>query len=97
MLNVFLATLTPMLMMFFCIVAGFLLRKKKLCPDNTGTVLSKLETYAFCPALILSTFTEYCTVESLTQRRSTLLFAALITAIAITISYPLSALFEKKG
>ena len=97
MLDVFFATLTPMLMMFFCIVFGFLLRKKKLCPDNTGTVLSKLETYVFCPALILNTFTEYCTVESLQLRWQTLLFSLGITLLAVGLSYPLSALFEKKG
>ena len=39
MSQVFLATLSPMLMMFACMVIGFVLNKKKICPDNTVTVL----------------------------------------------------------
>ena len=44
MFDVFSATLSPMLVMFLCMVIGFILNKKKLCPENTTTVLSKLET-----------------------------------------------------
>ena len=58
--QVFLATLSPMLVMFTCMVIGFILNKKKLCPANTATVISKLETYVLCPALTVSTFSKYC-------------------------------------
>ena len=62
MLSTFQATLSPMLVMFLCIVIGFVLNKKKLCPANTATVLSKLENNVLIPALVINTFMKYCTV-----------------------------------
>lgn len=97
MLAVFLATLGPMLVMLFCMVIGFILNKKKLCPDNTTTVLSKLETYVLCPALILNTFSKYCTVASLSQQYRLVLYSVLAVFIAIALSLLLSPLFAEKG
>lgn len=97
MLPVFVATLSPMLMMFACMVIGFILNKKKLCPENTTTVLSKLETYVLCPALTLKTFSENCTIQSLSQYYQLVLFSLLAVAIAITLAYVLSPVFAPKG
>lgn len=97
MFDVFTATLSPMLVMFLCMVVGFVLNKKKLCPDNTTTVLSKLETYVLCPALTLSTFSRYCTPESLSAHSDLILFSALLTVLAIALAYALSPLFANKG
>ena len=52
MLAAFQASLSPMLVMFLCIVSGYVLNRKKLCPANTGTVLSKLESNLLVPALV---------------------------------------------
>lgn len=97
MLDVFLATLSPMLVMFCCMVIGFVLNKKRLCPENTTTVLSKLETYVLCPALTVSTFSKYCTVASLSQQYALVLYSLLAVIIAIALAYILSPLFAKKG
>ena len=78
MSDVFLSTLSPMLMMFACMVIGYILNKKKICPDNTATTLSKLETYVLGPALTISTFSKYCTIESLSQQYVRILFCLLI-------------------
>ncbi len=94
---VFLNTLSPMLMMFSCMVIGFVLNKKKICPDNTAIVLSKLETNILAPALIIGTFCKYCTVESLSQQYGRILFCLLISAIAIGIAFALAPLFSGKG
>ena len=37
MLSVFTATLSPMLVMFLCILIGFVLNKKSFLPDNAAT------------------------------------------------------------
>ena len=95
--QVFTATLNPMLMMFACMVLGFILNKKKLCPDNTVTVLSKLETYALGPALTISTFSKYCTVASLSEQYKMILYCLLALAIAILIAFGLAPLFTGKG
>ena len=54
-MNVFLATLNPMLTLFLCIAVGFVLYKCKLLPENAGSVIAKLETWVFCPALSFMT------------------------------------------
>ena len=97
MFDVFSATLSPMLVMFLCIVVGFILNKKKLCPENTTTVLSKLETYVLCPALNLITFSQHCTPESLSENYDLLIYAVIVTTLAISLSYLLAPLFAKKG
>lgn len=97
MLEVFLNTLSPMLMMFTCMVIGFILNKKKLCPDNTAAVLSKLETNVLAPALIISTFSKYCTIASLSDQSVLILYCLLILAIAIGIGVALTPLFTGKG
>ena len=97
MLQVFSATLSPMLVMLLCMVTGFVLKQQKICPDNTTSVLSKLETYVLCPALTLSTFSKYCTVASLTEQYRMVLLSLLCVVIAITLAYLLSPLFSKKG
>ena len=48
--QVFLATLDPMLVLFICMVVGFILNKLRLLPENAATVLSKLENYVLLPA-----------------------------------------------
>ena len=81
--------------MFICIVIGFLLKKAKIVPDNTDKVLSKLEGWVCVPALILSTFINYCTVSSLKQNYTIILYSLLALAIAIALSIPLSIFFER--
>ena len=40
-MKVFELTLTQMLMMFMLILAGFILGKSRILPENTGTVMAK--------------------------------------------------------
>jgi len=95
MLDVFQSTVTPMLMMFSCIVIGFVLNKMKLLPENADSVLAKLETYVLVPALNISTFMNYCTVKSLATYKYYVIVSAVMIAVAIGISYPLSRFFSK--
>ncbi len=97
MFDIFLATLSPMLFMLLCIVIGFILNKKKLCPESTTAVLSKLETYVLAPALAINTFSKYCTVQSLSEQYRMLLYNLLAISIAIGLAYLLAPLFAKKG
>jgi len=97
MLQTFQATLSPMLIMFTCILIGFILRKLRCVPDNTGAVLSKLQAYIFGPALTLSTFIKNCTVETITQNSQLILFGAAIVGAELLLAYPLSKLFYREG
>lgn len=97
MLETFIATLNPMLVMFTCILIGFVLRKSNLAPENTGTVLSKVENYVFMPAQVSVTFMTYCTVESLSANYRYSLFSILCIAVSMLMGVPLSNLFSRDG
>ena len=71
--DAFFFSLTPLAVLFTCIAIGFILKKLKLLPDNASTVLSKLETFVFCPALTISTFATRFTVENLKLQYNLLL------------------------
>ncbi len=58
-------TLGQMTVLFLLILIGYLLAKLKAVPENTSTVLSKLENNLFVPALVLGTFVSNFTVEKL--------------------------------
>lgn len=96
MLETFKATLSPMMVMFIFIVLGFIARKKKFVPENTAEVLSKLENNFFVPALIISTFMKYCTVSSIKEQYSLIIYCLIILVIAFAIGLPLAFLFQKK-
>jgi len=97
MLTVFTSTLTPMLMMFSCLVIGYILSKKNILPENASTVLSRLSVYVFLPALNISTLMKHCTVEILLEQGRYVLVSLVLIVIAIAISYPLSRIFYKDG
>lgn len=97
MSETFLATLSPMLVMFLCMALGFVTNKLKLAPENTATVLSKLENYFLVPALIINTFMRYCTVASIKQQYSLILYCLIVLILAVIIAWPLSAVFSRGG
>lgn len=96
-MEVFLATLSPMLVLFIYLSIGFILNKTKIVPENSGTVMSKLENFVFVPALVISSFSKNCTVDSLKKDWQLVLYAVLGLTIAYCISLPLSSAFAKKG
>ena len=97
MFETFIATLNPMLVMFSCILVGFALKKSGLVPDNTGTVLSKVENYVFMPAQVMVTFMTYCTVESLAENYRFVLYSILCLTVSMLMGVPLSNLFSRDG
>lgn len=58
-------TLSQMMVLFLLIFLGYSLAKLKVVPENTATVLSKLENNLFVPALVLGTFVKNFTFEKL--------------------------------
>lgn len=95
MLSVFAATLSPMLVMFLCILIGFVLNKKSLLPDNAATVLSKLENYVIVPSLIINTFMKYCTVASFKEQYRLIIYCIIAVFFAIGLAYIIGPLIEK--
>ena len=97
MAQVFFATIEPMLFLFICMAIGYILSKMGLVPDNAHAVLSKLEQFVFVPCLIINTFMNNCTLETLKNSYGIILCAVLVCLLAVAISYPLSKLFVKEG
>ena len=95
-MEIFKLTLTQMLMMFTLILAGFILRKKLILPENAGTIMAKLETYIFVPALSLYTMLTKCNTETFSQNYTLILYGLAIVLGAMLLAYPLSRLFVRK-
>ncbi len=97
MFKIFTFTFSSMLVIFTYIVIGYILNKKKIVPENTGQILSRLENYVFLPALVLNTFSTQCTVESLKENYSFLIYSSIALACAFIISTIISRFFAEKG
>lgn len=97
MLSTFTATLSPMLVMFLCMIIGFIAKRNSLIPENSGSTISRLENYIFVPALIFSTFSTYCTISSLKEQYNLIIYSLIALAVALAISIPLSTIFEKEN
>ncbi len=95
MLNTISATLTPMLTLFICIAIGFVLRKTKMLPENSGKVMAKLENWVFCPALSFYTMSTFFTLESIGTHGTNMLFACITVGICVALAIPLSCVFVK--
>ncbi len=96
-MTVFNLTLQQMLMMFTLILVGFILRRKMVLPDNAGTMMAKLETNIFLPALSMYSMITKCTPSTFVENYSLMLYGLVITLCAIFVSYPLSGLFIRNS
>ena len=95
-MSTFLATLTPMLTLFVCIAAGFILSKCKILPEGSGKVMAKMETWIFCPALNFTTMAYYCTVDSIGEHFINIILSSFGVMLAVGISILLAPRFVKK-
>lgn len=82
----FSSLLNQMAFLFGLIFIGFLLAKRKIIPENTSMVLSKLENFLFIPALILGTFIQNFTVNNLVSAGKLLLFSLAIELVVIPLA-----------
>jgi len=95
MLQVFLATLSPMLVLFTCILIGIIFTKRHLVPSDSDKVVSTFENDIFIPALTIVSFMNNCTVQSIKENASLVLYSCLGMIVAFAMSIPLSKMFEK--
>ncbi len=95
-MEIFSLTFNQMLLMFTFILLGFVLRKTKILPENAYVTMSRLETYIFVPALNLHNMMTNCTPATFKENSVLILYGAIMIAIAVGLSYPLSRMFVKK-
>ena len=85
-MTVFTATLNQTGFLFLFIVAGYILSRWKFVPSNAQAVLSKLENTFFIPALVLGTFIDNFTTQTITTAWKLLLGSLALAMIAIGLS-----------
>ena len=84
--ELFLSTLNQMATLFSFIVIGYLLVKFRCINDDSAGSLSKLENNVFVPALIMGTFIENFTVNTLSSAWKFLLMSILLAVVGIFLS-----------
>ena len=94
-MTIFQTTLNQMLVLFFFIIIGMLLKRKNILPDNAGTVMSRMETYVLFPALIINNLMTKCTLENISSRGYYFVFAIGILAAVYPVAVVLSNLLTK--
>ncbi len=95
-MEIFTLSLQQMLMMFTLIIAGFLLKKGKILPDNSHITISRLETYIFTPAITLYSMMTNCTPQSFKSDYKLVLCGGVLYTVVLVASYPLSRIFVRK-
>ncbi len=85
-MTVFTATLNQTAFLFLFIAVGYILSRWKFVPQNAQTVLSKLENAFFIPALVLGTFIDNFTVQTITVAWKLLLGSLALAILAIGLS-----------
>lgn len=85
-MTVFTTTLNQTAFLFLFIAAGYILSRWKFVPQNAQTVLSKMENTFFIPALVLGTFIDNFTTQTITAAWKLLLGSLALAIIAIGLS-----------
>lgn len=85
-MNVLSATVGQMMVLFSLILMGYVVAKVKVVPENSATVLSKLENNLFVPALVLGTFVENFTLEKLSTAWKLFLISFLICIVMMFLA-----------
>lgn len=94
-MEVFTPMLNQMALLLIFMLAGFVLCRMKLTPDNTAVVLSKLETYIFLPALNINNFMSHFTWENISSRWSSVLVGIVLMGVAVALAHLLAPRFTK--
>ena len=94
-MDIFLPTFNQMLFLIILISIGYLLAKFKIVEENSAKILSKLETYVFIPALVLSTFINNFTISKLNSSWQYVLGGVVVVLISVIIGVFISKFFSK--
>lgn len=94
-MQLFLSTVNQIAFLLALMFLGYLLARIKAIPENSATVLSKLENNLFVPALVLNTFIEHFTVERLGTAWKFLLCGFIVISASVPIALFLARMCSK--
>lgn len=89
------ATTGQMLVLFSYILLGYVVARLKAVPDNSATVLSKLENNLFVPALVLGTFAGNFRMEKLSAAWQLFAVSFLICFVMMLLAVVVSRCCSK--
>lgn len=95
MLEVFNLTLNKVGMLLIYIAAGYLLRRKRILPDQAGHVLSLLCTLIFLPAYNIVNLSKNLRIEVIGEKVLILGYGALFAAVAVILGRLLAKPFSR--
>ncbi len=93
----FLTTLNQILILFGYMSMGFVLKKTKLLPENSHTVIARLLNLVLMPATIINTFMDKCTIENLVSKWTLILYSSVILLGCIAIGLIFGRFFDREG
>lgn len=94
-MDVFLPTLEQMSFLLTLILTGYVLRRIGAVPNETASVLSKLENMLLVPALVLGTFMNSFTVNSLSRSWQYVLGGTIVVGVSVPIAVLVSKLCSR--
>ena len=86
-----------MMVVMVCIAAGYAAGKAKIMPADSDSVLSRCETYIFCPAMVINSLMVNCTLDALKSSARPILYCFGIMVLAFLIGIPIVSRLEPKG
>ncbi len=95
-MSIFTTTLSQMAFLFSLIIIGYLLAKCGVVQSNAAGVLAKMENYVFIPALVMVTFIEKFTLQSLSTMWKPFLISYITLGAAIPLALLTALLLSKK-
>jgi hypothetical protein len=87
MLDVFFTTISKVSVLLIFIAAGYLLRRIKKLPENTGTVLSLLTTLIFSPAYSIRNLATSLTMDKIGSQSLLIGYGLLCVLLTIGFSW----------
>ena len=95
-MELFISTLNQTMYLFMFIIIGYVLCRFKFMPENSGSILAKLENYIFMPALVMGTFIDKFTIDNLQTTGKVFIDSTIAELVVIVIAVILSKLIIKE-
>ena len=96
MLQTFIYTISPVIMLFIFMTIGFVLVKSKILSHDSSKTLAKLETWVFAPALSFMTMANSFTVPKLAEHATNLMFSVILAVLVLILGISIAPLFVKE-
>ena len=89
-MQTFIAVFSQMLFLFSCILIGYVLRKTSVLPEESASIVSKIENNICIPALILSITLNNNDIKTLADNSVTILYSLAVVLLSCVLGFVLA-------